>query len=257
MSELVLYETHDNVAVITLNRADAMNAFNRPMRQALGAAQQKAEHDESIRVVMLTGTGNCFSSGTDLKEALGQSEIYDISVTEYKPLIDHIENSKKTYLAAINGVTGGVALGMAMACDLTTMSDQATMFSPFSNISFVPDGGTTWYFLNYLGRKKAFEAIAECTHLDAKTCMELGMINKIFPNDELKDQTLEWAKSIAKRAPLTLMYTKRLLKSAATTDRESIAHQESEYQNRCIRSEDAKSAVQAFFSKQKPVFKGK
>ena len=257
MTEVVTYSTDNQVAIITLNRPQAMNAFDRAMREQMGAAQEKAEQDDNVRVVVLTGTDKCFSSGTDLKEALGQEELFDISVTGYKPLIDNIENSRKTYIAALNGVTGGVALSMAMATDLSTMSDQATMFSPFSNISFVPDGGASWYFLNYLGRKKAFEAIAECTHLDATTCLELGMVNKVFADAELMDKTLEWAHSLAQRAPLTLMYAKRLLKSAATADRETIALMESEYQNQCIRSEDAKAAVQAFFQKTKPVFRGK
>ncbi len=100
MTQVVTYSTDNQVAIITLNQPQAMNAFDHAMREQMTSAQVKAEQDDTIRVIVLTETEKCFSSGTDLKEALGQEELFDISITGYKPIIDNIENSKKTYIAA-------------------------------------------------------------------------------------------------------------------------------------------------------------
>ena len=98
MTNFVSYETDGHVAIITLNRPEAMNAFNREMRAGLMAAQAKAEHDAAIRVVVLIGTGRAFSSGTDLKEGLGGDPVdgfFDNSIRDYKPLVDGVAKSKK------------------------------------------------------------------------------------------------------------------------------------------------------------------
>jgi len=237
MSDVVLYATENHVATI----------------------QAQAEADEKIRIVILTGVGRSFSAGTDLKEfpkMTAASGIFDNSVRDYKPLIDAIAVSDKIYIAAINGFAGGVALGLSLGADLAVMSDDATIFSPFTDIGLVPDGGASWQFLRGMGYKRALAAIAECQRLDAKTCLDLGFVNKVVSREMLMEETLSWAHSLADRAPLSLRYTKKILRQAATMSREDTARLESEYQMIVANSEDAKSAVQAFIKKEKPVFKG-
>lgn len=256
----VSYEKDGHVALITLNRASAMNAFDAEMRGALMDAQNTAEADEDIRIIVLTGSGRAFSSGTDLKEAIndeGSLGGFDNSVRDYKPLIDNVTQSDKIYMAAINGFAGGVALNLALGADLAVMADNATVFSPFANIGLVPDGGASWELLRGLGYKRAFAAIAECTRLDSATCLEAGLVNKVVPADELVQTAMNWAKSLAERAPLSLKYTKRILREGATLSRKQTAFLESEYQNKCINSEDAPAAINAFLNKQKPNFKGR
>lgn len=260
MTAIVLYETHGHVASITLNRPKAMNAMDKPLRTALAEAQAKAEADANIRVVILTGSGRAFSSGTDLAEAaelLNGDEIFDISIRDYKPIIDAIATSNKTYIAAINGFAGGIALGLVMSADLSIMAEEAAIFSPFTNIGLVPDGGSSWYLLHHLGYKRAFQAIAECTQLDGKQCLEAGIVNKVVPAADLQDAALKWAADLAERAPLSLQYTKKILRAASTLSQEQTALLESEYQMKAVNSEDASHAVKAFFNKTKPVFKGK
>ncbi len=257
-SPIVSYDTNGHVATLRLNRPKAMNAFDAQMRAALGHAQAKAEADENIRVVVLTGSGRAFSAGTDLKEATQvKGRIFDNSVSDYKPLVDGVTKSQKIYLAAINGVAGGVALGLAMGADLAIMSDQATIFSPFANIGLVPDGGSSWFLLKHLGAKRAFAAIAECTHLDPQTCLDAGIVNKVVPHAQLDEAAATWAASLAQRAPLSLRYTKQLLRANATLSLEDSARLESEYQNMCLACEDANNAIMAFINKQPPVFKGR
>lgn len=256
----VLYEKTGHVALITLNRADAMNAFNAEMRGALKDAQDKAEADNDVRIVVITGTGRAFSTGQDLKESTGENPSsggFDNSIRDYKPLVDNVTRSDKIYIAAINGFAGGVALNLALGADLAVMADNATVFSPFANIGLVPDGGASWELLNGLGYKRAFAAIAEGTRLDAATCFETGLVNKVVPADKLIEAAMAWAQSLAERAPLSLRYTKKILREASTLSRSQTALLESEYQMKCINSEDSPAAIMAFITKQKPTFKGK
>lgn len=250
------YSTQGMVAVIRLNRPEAMNSMNEQTRLEFAQAQAQAESDNTIRVVVLTGSGRAFSSGTDVKEA-SEAAAFDISVTQYKPLIDAVTHSDKIYIAAINGFAGGVALGLAMGADLAVMSEKAVIFSPFANIGLVPDGGSSWFLLNSLGHKRAFQAIAECTKFDAKTCLELGMVNKVVPEHELFDAAMKWAEELSNKAPLSLKYSKKILRAAASMSQQDTARLESEYQNKCLTSLDSANAMKAFLSKEEPLFIGK
>lgn len=258
--DLVAYETDGHVAIITLNRPEAMNAMNKAVRDALGDAQAKAEHDDNIRVVVLTGSGRAFSSGTDLKEFIGGQSDYgkfDNSIRDYKPLVDGVAKSKKIYIAAINGFAGGVALGLALGSDLAVMADDATIFSPFIGIGLVPDGGASWFYLRHLGYKRAFAAMAEGTRLDAQTCLDMGMVNKVVPAADLRDEAMAWAQSLAEKAPLALQSLKIIMRDAATSSQEQTARVESEHQMMMANSEDSQEGIMAFVQKRKPEFKGR
>lgn len=260
MSDLVTYETDGHVAIITLNRPEAMNAMNKAMRAELKAAQQKAETDETVRIVVLTGTGRAFSSGTDLKEGLGGSPEhgrFDNSVRDYKPLVDGVAKSDKIYIAAINGFAGGVALGLALGSDLAVMADDATIFSPFIGIGLVPDGGASWFFVHHLGYKRAFAAMAEGTRLDAQTCLEAGMVNRVVPASDLRDESVTWAKNLSEKPPLALQYLKKIMREATTATQEQTARLESEYQMMAANTEDSVEGIMAFVQKRKAVFKGR
>ncbi len=257
---LVNYKVDGHVATIQLNRAKAMNAMNHDLRLAIRDAQAKAEVDSAVRVVVLTGSGNSFTSGTDLKELgdfITKKGMFDISVRDYKPILDNITRSEKIYLAAINGVAGGIGLSIALSCDLAIMAKSATCFAPFSNIGLVPDGGLSWLLLQHMGSKRAFETIAEAQHIDAATCLDLGLVNKLAEDDELHDAAQDWAASLAERAPLSLTYAKQIMRAAHMQSHDQITLMESEYQMKCANSEDSGNAIAAFLTKQKPVFKGR
>ena len=260
MPELLTYETDNHVAIITLQRPQAMNAFNRALRAELKAAQAKAESDDAIRVVVLTGSGRAFSSGTDLKEGLGgdaESGFFDNSVRDYKPLVDGVAKSKKIYISAVNGFAGGVALGLALGSDLCVMADDATIFSPFIGIGLVPDGGASWWFVHHLGYKRAFAAMAQGTRLDAHTCLEAGMVNKVVPASELREAAVGWAHELAAQAPLALQSLKVIMRAATTETQENIARLESEHQMIMANTHDSREGITSFVQKRKPAFKGR
>ncbi|SHJ81269.1 2-(1,2-epoxy-1,2-dihydrophenyl)acetyl-CoA isomerase [Shimia gijangensis] len=256
---LVNYSVDGHVATIQLNRPKAMNALNHDLRMAIRAAQADAEANKAVRVIVLTGSGNSFTSGTDLKELgdfVTKKGMFDISVRDYKPILDGITKSDKIYVAAINGVAGGVGLSIALSCDLAVMAESATCFAPFTNIGLVPDGGLSWLLLQHMGSKRAFAAIAEAEHITAATCLEMGIVNKVTADDTVLMDAQSWAASLADRAPLSLAFSKRIMREAHMQSHDQIALLESEYQMKCANSEDSGNAITAFFTKQKPVFKG-
>lgn len=257
---LVNYRVEGHVATIQMNRPRAMNAMNQDLRRAVLAAQADAEANGDVRIVVLTGSGASFTSGTDLKELgdfVSKKGMFDISVRDYKPILDNITQSDKIYVAAINGVAGGVGLSLALACDLAVMAENATCFAPFSTIGLVPDGGLSWLLLQHMGSKRAFAAIAEATHIDAATCLEMGIVNKVVAEAEILQEAQIWAASLAERAPLSLSFSKRIMREAHTQSHSQIALLESEYQMKAANSEDSANAVQAFITKQKPAFNGR
>ncbi len=255
----LLYETDGAVAIITMNRPDALNAISAKMREEFAATFAKVEADDEIRTVVLTANGRAFSAGTNLMEDFlaDREDVTDHIMRDYKPLIDAIGTSDKTYIAALNGLCGGVAIGFALNCDLAVMADDAFIFMPFANISLVPDGGSSWLFLDRLGYKRAFAAILEGERLDAQTCKEAGMVNKIVPAAEVKQTAIDWAHKLSQIAPLTLLHSKRLLREVVDMNFEQTVKREAEIQHICMSSEDFEEGVAAFSEKRKPVFKGK
>ena len=138
MSDIVIYAQDGATAIITLNRPDSLNAFTSELRRDLLAALQKADDDDSVRVVILTGEGRSFSAGADLKDGISRS-VKDMLLQEYRPVQEKIAAMPKPVIAAVPGSAAGIGLSVALQCDLLIMADNAFMLSPFTTISLVPD----------------------------------------------------------------------------------------------------------------------
>jgi 2-(1,2-epoxy-1,2-dihydrophenyl)acetyl-CoA isomerase len=256
MSDIVKYEQHDAVAVITLHRPEAMNSFNTELRADLAAALRKAHDDASVRVVVLTGEGRTFSAGADLKAGIDK-DVAEILQVEYRPVQEAIANIPKPVIAAIPGSAAGIGLSIALNCDLLIMADNAFMLSPFTTISLVPDGGMNWMLVQQIGYRRAFQLSIESERVAADRCVELGLANRAVPADELQSAALEWAQALAQRAPLSLAATKKVMRFAANNDWGSSYDLEAQLQGELLASDDNKEGIQAFFEKRAPKFTGK
>jgi len=244
------------VAIITLHRPDAMNSFNTELRADLADAIGKAHADDTVRVVVLTGEGRCFSAGADLKAGIG-GDVTEILQTEYRPVQEAIANIPKPVIAAIPGSAAGIGLSVALQCDLLLMADNAFMLSPFTTISLVPDGGLNWMLVNQLGYRRAFQLSIESERIPADRCVELGLANKSVPADQLQSVALDWATALSQRAPLSLAATKKVMRFAANNDWSSSYDLEAQLQGELLGSADNMEGIQAFFEKRAPKFKGK
>ena len=256
MGDIVRYELHDAVAVITLNRPDSMNAFDTALRAEVVAAFDKARDDDSVRVVVFTGEGRCFSAGADLKAGIDR-DVEEILQVEYRPVQEAIASIPKPVIAAVPGSAAGIGLSMALQCDLLIMADNAFLLSPFTTISLVPDGGLNWLLVRQLGYRRAFQLSVESERIPAERCVELGLANKVVAAEELRSAAMEWAQVLAKRAPLSLAATKEVMRFAADNGWSEAYDMEAKLQGELLGSEDNQEGIRAFFEKRAPEFKGK
>lgn len=256
MSEIVIYSQDGATATIKLNRPDSLNAFNTELRKDLLEALNRAEADDSVRVVILTGEGRSFCAGADLKDGIGPS-VSEMLLNEYRPAQEKIATMPKPIIAAVPGSAAGIGLSVALQCDLLIMADDAFMLSPFTTISLTPDGGLNWLLVRQLGYRRAFQLSIESERIPADRCVELGLANRAVPAQDLQEAALAWANSLAKRAPLSVAGTKKLMRYASENDWASSFEQEAQLQGELYGSEDNEEGVAAFFEKREPDFKGK
>lgn len=258
--ETVLIERHDSVALVSLNRPDALNSFNAALRRDLRQAVREVNDDTSVRVVVLTGAGRAFSAGADLTEVSAEPENFRVEDQlngEYKPVLLEIAEAPKPWISAVNGACAGIGSAFAMACDLTVMADDAYIYQAFANISLVPDGGATWHLVRTLGRKRAYEVIVTGEKIPAAKCQDWGLCNRVVPAEQLLGDTLDWAQELAAKAPLALRYAKEALNSAIEDSMGNTISHEARLQHICVNSEDSLEGIAAFKQKRAPQWKGR
>lgn len=256
MSEIIKYEKQGATAVMTLSRPASMNAFTSELRAGLQGALERARKDDSVRVVILTGEGRCFSAGADLNDTIDRP-VTEILLQEYRPVQDAIAMIPKPVIAAVPGSAAGIGLSVALQCDLLIMADNAFLLSPFTTISLVPDGGLNWLLVRQLGYRRAFQLSVESERIPAERCVALGLANRTAPAEQLLSAALDWARVLEKRAPLSLAATKKAMRFAADNNWAGSYELEAELQGQLFGSEDNREGIAAFFGKRIPVFKGR
>jgi 2-(1,2-epoxy-1,2-dihydrophenyl)acetyl-CoA isomerase len=254
----VKYTRDGPVAIVTIYRPDAMNAFNSQLRKDLLAAFAQAAGDDSVRVVIVTGEGRSFSAGADLHDIdSAERPVDEVLQQEYRPVFECIADMRQPVIAAVGGSAAGIGLSLALACDLLVMADTAFLLSPFTTISLVPDGGLNWLFVRQLGYRRAFQLSVQSERIPAERCVDLGFANKAVPADTLMDETLKLAHALAERAPLSVAATKRAMRHAMDNSWASTYDLEAMMQKELLSSEDCAEGINAFFEKRNAVFKGR
>ncbi len=258
MARTVLYDASGPLATITLNRPDALNAFDKALRNDLVAATKQAREDGDIRAVVLVGAGRCFSAGADLKAGFKTgAQVEQILNEEYKPALMHIAEMEKPVISAVHGFAAGIGLSYALVCDLTVMGESAFLLSPFSTIGLIPDGGSTWLLTGTMGYKNAYEMAVDNERLPALRCRELGLVNKVVGDDDVLASAQEWGRRLAQKAPLALARTKKAMRDAPSLSYADAIANEAAIQHLCFDSDDCKEGMNAFLEKREPKFAGK
>ncbi len=258
MADTVIYEQQDAVAIISMNRPDALNGFTTELREALLHAFEKAQRDETVRVVVFTGEGRAFSAGADLKSGFeGQRTTQEQLLFEYAPVLIAISQIPKPVIAAVPGFAAGIGMSFALHSDLLVMAAGSFLLSPFTTISLLPDGGANWMLVRQIGYHLAYQLSIECERIAAERCRELGIANRVVPADSLREETIAWAKELSARAPLSMAATKKVMRHAMDNDWYSCYTMEAAEQKKLQASDDAKEGIAAFFEKRDPTFSGK
>lgn len=259
----IRYEASDNVAVITLNRPENMNTFNLVMLKELIASFEAIALDDEIRAVILTGEGRAFSAGADVKgvdELLGiqKEKVEDTDTMKLvNRLVLAIRQTPKPVVAALNGVVAGASTNFVMACDIIIASENARFAENFINIGLIPDGGGTYFLPELIGYQRATEIFFTGKILSAREALELGLYNRVVPQEEVLKEAVELARDLAQRPGRAIAAGKALLNREAIPRLRGYLEEEAKYQRMMVATEDAKEGVTAFIEKRKPKFIGK
>ena len=256
----VLVERRDQVAIVTLNRPDSLNAFDAELRRELRLAVREVNEDPQVRVVILTGAGRAFCAGADLTETAAQDQTFRVEDQlngEYKPIMLEISTAPKPWISAVNGAAAGIGSAFAMVCDLTVMAEDAYIYQAFAAIGLVPDGGASWHLVRTLGRKRAYDLIVSGEKIRGQKCLEWGLCNRVVPAEQLLEEALTWAGELVGKAPLALRYAKQALNGAIEESLGDTISREASLQHLCLTSEDASEGVRAFMAKRVPRWQGR
>lgn len=251
--------TGDGIATVTLNRPQARNAINMPMRHDFTALANMLANDSAIKVIIFTGAGDeAFSAGGDIghfeQEWLTpEFRVHGHLLTDFFNLLEDLE---KPVIAALNGVATGAGLQLAMACDLRIASEQARFGFKENFLNLIPGHGGTVRLVKLVGLAKAKELIFMGDFVDAQQAQTLGLVNWVVPHNTLLNQAQSVAQKLLRRAPQALGLVKRLLMAATDTDKNSALLLESLAQSILIKTKDHQEGLQAFRQKRKPKFKG-
>ncbi len=264
----ILFEKREHTGIIRLNRPERMNAVSEEMYGELIDILEKLESDDSLRVLLLTGSvrvkdgvsKQTFCAGADLKKhASGDRNIEQKRDYIY---LAHKANLKlysfhKPVIAVLNGAARGAGSEMALDCDFIFMADDATIGFPEIGLGTFVGGGVTKLLPERIGIKKARELIYTGRVLTGAEAVEYGLADRSFPADELLTRSLEFAELISSRAPVSVSLTKKIFQLSPLEDIHTVLEMEAEAILRCMDTEDWKEGIDAFNEKRKPFYRGR
>lgn len=256
--ETILVEKRDKVAVITINRPDKLNALNSKVHKEGVAALDKLRNDDSVRVVVFTGTGaKSFVAGADISEFADHTPVTQRNIFYERSLFNSIDAFPKPVIAMINGFCLGGGNELALACDLRVCSENARFAQPEINLGIICGGGGTQRLTRLIGEGRAMEMILTGDMIDAQKALHYGLVNYVFTPEELEAKTMEFAAKIAEKAPVALQMSKEAVKFASRSNLDEGLRREVDLFALCFSTEDKKEGVSAFLEKRKPNFQGK
>lgn len=252
----LIVEINDRfVGTITLNRPDHLNTFNTPLARELFDALTALDQDSNVRVVLIKGAGKAFCAGIDVNELEGKTAL------EYRAWVEHMERPlvfiskmKKPVIAQLHGVAAANGAGLVAAADLAIAAQNARLGLTAINVG-LNCVGPVIPVSKSVGRKKALELLFFGEMVKAPAAMEMGLINRVVPKEELEVEALAWAQSLARRSPVAMQIAKQAFyQSEDMTYMQQFDHMNEAFARLCT-THDAKEGVAAFFEKRRPQWK--
>ena len=248
----VKYEQKDQVAVLTIDRPEALNALNTQVLCDLDEAIAKVEQADDVRVVILTGAGRSFVAGADIGEMKGFSAIDGKQFGVHGGSIFlRLENLSKPVIAAVNGFALGGGCELAMACDIRLASEKAKFGQPETGLGITPGFGGTQRLPRIVGVSKAMELILTAKTIGAEEAKAIGLVSEVYPAEELMDKAMELAQAICANAPIAVAESKRCIRMGMQTDISTGAAFEAEAFGVTCGTEDKNEGMGAFLEKRK------
>lgn len=270
MADTVLYEVSDALAIITLNRPEAMNALDVETKVALREALRSAAADPGVRAVLLTAAGDrAFCVGQDLKEHIellaaqdageGGADNGRLSTVDehYNPIVRAIAGMAKPVVAGVNGVAAGAGFGFALAADHRVVADTAKFTTSFAGVALTADSGVSWTLPRVVGPGRAMDLLLFPRSIDAEEALRLGVADRVVPAAELRAEAEKVARRLAEGPTVAYAALKESVAYGTTHSLEETLEKEDELQGRAGSSQDHRIAVQAFLDKERPKYLGR
>ena len=252
--ENIILSREDKTAIITINRPESLNALNAKTIKEISSALDKLASDHEVRVIILTGSGEkSFVAGADIKEFsdFNQEKAEELARNGQNILFNKIENLSKPVIAAVNGFALGGGLELAMSCHIRYASENAKLGLPEVTLGLIPGYGGTQRLPKLVGKGIANEIIFSAKMIPAQKAKEIGLVNEVFPIEELLIKTKELAKTIANNSPMAIS---RAIQATNLSDTDKGFETEIKYFGELFELEDKKEGVSAFLEKRKPNF---
>jgi enoyl-CoA hydratase/carnithine racemase len=251
MTEELIVSHADGVMEIRFNRPEKKNALTRAMYEGVVAAFQSAENDPAIRVIMLTGTGDTFTSGNDIKDF--QQRAASRNTSAASPFLTALSTLKKPLVAAVNGAAIGVGTTMLAHCDLIVAARSARFVMPFTRLGLVPEAGSSLLFPQLLGHQRASAMLLLGDPLDAETALAAGLVYQVVDDADLMTAARAVAARLAALPPQAIRQTKYLMRRGKPDLAARIGEELELFRER-VYSPEAAEAFAAFMEKRAPDF---
>lgn len=256
---MLLYEKKGAVGILTVNRPEALNAINSALLDELYDKVSEIAADESVRCLILTGSGKAFVAGADIGEMkdLSKQEGYEFGMRGHRSFTA-VENLEIPVIAAVNGYALGGGCELALCADIRIASERAKFAQPEVGLGITPGFGGTQRLIRTVNRAKAMEMILTARTVSAQEAMEMGLVSRVVPGEELMNTALALAEAIAANAPVAVRNAKAAVRRSYARELDEDLEAEAKLFADCFETEDQRMAMTAFVNKTpKTEFKGK
>ena len=248
----------DGLATVTLNRPDKLNALSEEMKDDLTAGFAELNHDDSVRVILLTGAGRGFCAGGDVSTMGGLSaDGAKRRIRKAQKVVTSLASVEKPVIAAVRGPVAGIGWSLALACDIIIASETATFHQSFAKIGLVPDGGAVFFLRQTLGPYRAKELVYTARPTKAAEALSMGLLNRVVADADLEAEATRFARELAKGPAFALSVTKRMFKTLEIPSLDNFLDTECWAQSLTLLTEDHQEGGKAFREKRAPEFKGR
>jgi len=266
--ETIILEKRGNVAVLTLNRPERLNAISPQMSEEMSVALDELDDDDEARVLVITGAGRGFCSGADVggmvagrqqveSAGRGSEAMRQGLVRSAGRVMPRLQKLKKPTIAMVNGAAVGAGCDLAMGCDMRTGCEKTRFMNAFVRIGLFPGWGGTWLYPRVMGVGRALEFLFTGDFMEAEEAGRLGVLNRLVASEELEKETMALATRIADGPPIPMRLAKMQVYKGLNMEFETALNIAAACETITLSSEDHREGVAAFREKRKPEFKGR